>query len=61
VLSNKARIGQRADRAYRGDKDHAFQWIERTYVRRDPGLTYLKVQSDLEKLERRAALPIVVA
>jgi TolB-like protein/tetratricopeptide (TPR) repeat protein len=37
--------------AYRGDKDHAFQWFERAYAQRDPGLTYIKVSSLLKNLK----------
>jgi len=29
--------------AWRGDRDHAFEWLERAYRERDPGLPYLKL------------------
>jgi len=29
--------------AWRGDRDHAFEWLERAYENRDPGLPYIKV------------------
>jgi TolB-like protein/Flp pilus assembly protein TadD len=29
--------------AWRGDRDHAFEWLERAYQNRDPGLPYIKV------------------
>jgi TolB-like protein/Flp pilus assembly protein TadD len=29
--------------AWRGDHDHAFEWLERAYQNRDPGLPYIKL------------------
>jgi serine/threonine-protein kinase len=29
--------------AWRGDRDHAFEWLERAYQNRDPGLPYIKI------------------
>jgi eukaryotic-like serine/threonine-protein kinase len=37
--------------AFRGEKDKAFEWLERAYTQRDTGLTYLKGDSLLRNLE----------
>jgi len=29
--------------AYRNEPDSAFQWLEKTYAQRDPGVTYVKM------------------
>ena len=29
--------------AWRGEKDQAFEWLERAYVQRDPGLTWVEI------------------
>jgi serine/threonine-protein kinase len=46
-------------RAFRGEKDEAFAWLERAYALRDPGLTEMKGDPLLRGLEadpRYAAL-----
>ena len=35
---------------YRKDADRAFDWLERTYAQRDPGLTYMKMDPFLRNL-----------
>ena len=35
---------------YRGEADRAFEWLERTYALRDPGLTYMKMDPLLGSL-----------
>ena len=37
--------------AIRGEKDKAFEWLEKSYIARDPGLTYLKGNPLLKNLE----------
>jgi TolB-like protein/class 3 adenylate cyclase/Tfp pilus assembly protein PilF len=34
----------------RGEADQAFEWLERTFAQRDPGLTYLKIDPFLKNL-----------
>jgi len=36
--------------AWRGEKDRAFEWLERAYVHRDPGLTWVKIDPFLRGL-----------
>ena len=36
--------------AYRGDPDRAFEWLEKSYAERDPGLIYMKVDPLLQSL-----------
>ena len=36
--------------AFRGEPDSAFEWLERAYARRDPGLTFVKVSALLASL-----------
>lgn len=36
--------------AWRGDKDEAFEWLERAYAQRDSGLTILKYDPQLDSL-----------
>ncbi len=36
--------------AWRGEKDRAFEWLERAYEVRDPGLSYLKFDQMLDKV-----------
>ena len=36
--------------AWRGEKDKAFEWIERAYKDRDPGVTWLKISADFRTL-----------
>jgi TolB-like protein len=36
--------------AWRGEKDQAFQWLERAYELRDSGLTWIKIDTDLRSL-----------
>lgn len=36
--------------AYRGDPDRAFEWLEKTYAQRDPGLIYMKMDPLLQSL-----------
>ena len=36
--------------AWRGEKDHAFEWAERAYVQRDIGITWLKIDTDFRSL-----------
>jgi hypothetical protein len=33
-----------------GDKDRAFEWLERAYAERSPTLVYLKVEPQLDRL-----------
>jgi hypothetical protein len=35
---------------YRNDTEHAFEWLERTYAQRDPGITYMKMDPFLRNL-----------
>jgi TolB-like protein/DNA-binding winged helix-turn-helix (wHTH) protein len=36
--------------AWRGEKSQAFEWAERAYVQRDPGITWLKIDPDFRSL-----------
>jgi TolB-like protein/DNA-binding winged helix-turn-helix (wHTH) protein/Flp pilus assembly protein TadD len=36
--------------AYRGELDHAFEWLQRSYLQRDPGLNQLKLDPMLKSL-----------
>jgi tetratricopeptide (TPR) repeat protein len=36
--------------AYRGEADHAFEWLERAYLQRDPSLTFTKIDPFLKSL-----------
>jgi hypothetical protein len=36
--------------AVRGEVDRAFEWLERTYADRDPGLSYMKMDWAYRKL-----------
>ncbi len=36
--------------AWRGEKDKAFEWAERAYAQRDPGLPWLKIATDFRSL-----------
>src|ERR1700733_5108134 len=36
--------------AWRGEKDKAFEWLERAYKDRDPGVTWLKIFADFRTL-----------
>ena len=36
--------------AYRGDSEQAFEWLEKTYAQRDPGLIYMKMDPLLQSL-----------
>jgi serine/threonine-protein kinase len=36
--------------AWRGEKQRAFEWAERAYVLRDPGITWLKIDPDFRSL-----------
>ena len=36
--------------AYRGDPERAFEWLEKTYAQRDPGLIYMKMDPLLQSL-----------
>ena len=38
--------------AFRGEGDRAFQWLERAYIQRDSGLTWLKGDPLLKSLKR---------
>jgi TolB-like protein/Tfp pilus assembly protein PilF len=38
--------------AFRGEADRAFEWLERSYIRRDTGLVWLKTEPHLKSLER---------
>jgi TolB-like protein/thioredoxin-like negative regulator of GroEL len=38
--------------AFRGEADRAFEWLERAYAQRDPGLSAMKVDPLLKNLER---------
>jgi len=37
--------------AWRGEKDQAFEWLERAYEQRDPGLTWIKIEPDFRNLQ----------
>jgi TolB-like protein/Flp pilus assembly protein TadD len=37
--------------AWRGDKDHAFEWLERARVQHDAGMSYVKVDPLLRKIK----------
>jgi serine/threonine-protein kinase len=37
--------------AWRGDKDHAFAWLERARVQHDAGMSYVKVDPLLRKIK----------
>jgi hypothetical protein len=36
--------------AYRGEVDQAFEWLQRSYLQRDPGLNQLKLDPLLKNL-----------
>jgi hypothetical protein len=36
--------------AYRGEVDRAFEWLQRSYLQRDPGLNQLKLDPMLKSL-----------
>ena len=36
--------------AFRGETDRAFEWLERTYEQRDPGIAYMKMDLLLRNL-----------
>jgi len=36
--------------AWRGEKDRAFEWAERAYAQRDPGITWVKISPDFRRL-----------
>ena len=36
--------------AYRGETDLAFEWLERAYVQRDPGISMMRISESLHKL-----------
>ena len=38
--------------AFRGEADRAFEWLERAYAQRDPGLAFIKGDPSLKSLER---------
>jgi hypothetical protein len=38
--------------AYRGEVNRAFEWLERTYTERDPGLAEMKADPLLKSLGR---------
>ena len=38
--------------AFRGEADRAFEWLERAYAQRDPGLSEMKGDPLLKSLER---------
>ena len=43
-----------------GDNDSAFEWLERAYEQRDPGLTWILVNADLSKLSDDARYPVLL-
>ena len=47
--------------AYRNDKDHAFEWLERARRQRDAGLPGLRTDPLLANLRRRPALGCILA
>ncbi|MDE2136956.1 MAG: TIR domain-containing protein [Gammaproteobacteria bacterium] len=40
--------------AWRGENDHALEWLERAYARRDTGLTWIKIMQELRGLRSDA-------
>ena len=38
--------------AFRGETERAFEWLERVYAQRDPGLAFIKGDPLLKSLER---------
>jgi len=40
--------------AWRGEQDKTFEWLERCYAQRDPGMTWLKIDRDLSGLRNDA-------
>jgi TolB-like protein/DNA-binding winged helix-turn-helix (wHTH) protein len=38
--------------AFRGDFDKSFEWLERAYVQRDPGLPAIKIDPDLKSIRQ---------
>ena len=46
--------------AYRGNVDQAFEWLERAYVQRNPGLSQLKLQPLLRSLYHDPRWPAFV-
>jgi len=36
--------------AWRGEKDQAFEWLQRAYEQRDPGLTWIKIETDFRNV-----------
>jgi serine/threonine-protein kinase len=47
--------------ASRRDADRAFEWLERTYALRDPGVTYVKIDPLLHNLRTDPRWPAFVA
>jgi hypothetical protein len=37
--------------AWRGERDKAFEWLERAYTTRDPGICYLKSDAFLHSVQ----------
>ena len=42
--------------AYRGEKEKAFDWLDRAYRQRDPGVTNLPVDPLIKNIKRRSSL-----
>ena len=40
--------------AWRGDSDKALEWLERSFVERDPGLTWIKIDRNFRSLHSDA-------
>jgi hypothetical protein len=36
--------------AWRGENDQAFEWAERAYAERDPGITWFKIDPNFRRL-----------
>ena len=50
LIANKAYAPIADVYAWRGEKDQAFQWLERAYEVRDAGLTWIKIDNDFRSL-----------
>jgi serine/threonine protein kinase len=50
IAKNDSPMGIAAIYAWRGEKEQAFEWLERAYVERDMGLTWLKIDTHFRSL-----------
>jgi len=50
IAKKDSPLGIVAVYAWRGEKEQAFEWLERAYVERDMGLTWLKIDTNFRSL-----------